>query len=491
VIIQINISITKTLTNSGDSENIMAEVLVVEDSILTRTILTNIMTENGHHVTEAVDGNDAISKYFKSRPDLVLMDLLMPEKDGLTAIKEIIDKDPNAKIIVCSADVQDFRVLEAIEAGASDYITKPFDNKKITDVTEKCLKSAALEEMQHDIITERAIMKDIIKNGIQRSIQALSKMTNRTIKASISDFRLIPPSDISNNLTEECIGVNYSFTGSNNGYVYLLIPKQNAYELNNILMENTVTTDDNTVISVFNEIGNIYINSFLSTFSDLLDIRMSFGIPKNVDQKMISGMLELIQFKPSHAQAFFIKGKYSIDTIEFIMYLIIYSDITAAAYKYDLREGTNYLVVESTENKSYDMFGYMIKRGYQGICITRKHPEELRKETCHENLPMVWLGADAADNIQNCICTTSIPKIVNIIQSFLKKTNKNILLIDNIKYLVDTNSIGIVTGFIEEMKMINIQQKGILIISYDPSLFDTDFINQNDFIIIDNDHGVG
>jgi len=473
----------------------MAEVLVVDDSILTRTILTNIITENGHHVTEAIDGNDAISKYFESRPDLVLMDLLMPEKDGLTAIKEIIDKDPNAKIIVCSADVQDFRVLEAIEAGASDYITKPFDNKKITDVTEKCLKSAALEETQHDIITERAIMKDIIKNGIKRSIQALSKMTNRTIKVTISDFRLIPPSDISNNITEECIGVNYSFTGSNNGYVYLLIPKQNAYEINNILMENTVTTDDNTVISVFNEIGNIYINSFLSTFSDLLDIildiKMSFETVKNIDQKMISGMLELIQFEPSHPQAYFIKGKYSIDTIEFIMYLIIYTDIQSASYKYDLKEGTNYLVIESTENKSFDMFGYMIKRGYQGICITRKHPEELRKETCHENLPMVWLSADAADNIPNCICTTSIPKIVNIIQSFLKRTDKNILLIDNIKYLVDTNSLGIVTGFIEEMKMINIQQKGILIISYNPSLFDTDFIDQNDFIIIDKDPGVG
>ncbi|KAF5422725.1 MAG: two-component system, chemotaxis family, response regulator CheY [Candidatus Methanomarinus sp.] len=68
----------------------MAEVLIVEDTILTRTILTNIMRENGHHVSEAVDGNDGVNKYFEIRPDLVLMDLLMPEKDGLTAIKEIM-----------------------------------------------------------------------------------------------------------------------------------------------------------------------------------------------------------------------------------------------------------------------------------------------------------------------------------------------------------------------------------------------------------------
>ncbi len=84
----------------------MVKVLVADDSILTRTILKNILTENGYDVDEAVNGNEAVSKYDEVKPDLVLMDLVMPEKDGLSAIKDIISKDSSAKIIVCSADVQ-------------------------------------------------------------------------------------------------------------------------------------------------------------------------------------------------------------------------------------------------------------------------------------------------------------------------------------------------------------------------------------------------
>ena len=88
----------------------MVKVLVADDSVLTRTMLKNILIENGYQVDEAVNGNEAVSRYEKIKPDLVLMDLLMPEKDGLSAIKDIISKDSSAKIVVCSADVQDFRV---------------------------------------------------------------------------------------------------------------------------------------------------------------------------------------------------------------------------------------------------------------------------------------------------------------------------------------------------------------------------------------------
>jgi len=69
-------------------------------------MLKNILTENGYDVDEAVNGNEAVSRYDWVKPDLVLMDLLMPEKDGLSAIKDIISKDSSAKIIVCSADIQ-------------------------------------------------------------------------------------------------------------------------------------------------------------------------------------------------------------------------------------------------------------------------------------------------------------------------------------------------------------------------------------------------
>ena len=461
----------------------MAEVLIVEDTILTRTILTNIMRENGHHVSEAVDGNDGVNKYFEIRPDLVLMDLLMPEKDGLTAIKEIMSRDPNAKIIVCTADLQDARMFEAIEAGACEYITKPFDNETVITVTEKCIKSTVLEEMQQDVITSRAIMKDLIKNGIKRSIQALSKMTNKTVKVSISDVSVIPLTDIPDYINTDCIGVNYNFTGDNKGCISLLIHKQDAFEMTKELMQPNTVIDDGVIQSVFNEMGNIYINSFISSFSDLLDISILFGIPDNADQNTLMEKVSDIMFEQQVSHSYIVKGTYFIDSLTICMYLVIYTDIKATTYKYNLQTANNYLIIEPTSVKGFEVFRYMIKRGFKGICMSKKHPDEIRKEIKEDHLPLIWLTNENID-IPNCVCTTNLLKIGMTIQSFYNKANNIILFIDDLKYLVDTKSSGIVNGFIEEIKMISIQNNNILLISCDIDLIEKKVINQKDFEII-------
>ncbi len=462
----------------------MVKVLVADDSILTRTILKNILTENGYDVDEAVNGNEAVSRYDEVKPDLVLMDLVMPEKDGLSAIKDIISKDSSAKIIVCSADVQDFRVSEAIEAGASDYITKPFDKEKIIAVAEKCLKSAALEEVRQDVTTERAILKDFIKNGIRRGIQALSRMINKNVKVSISDFRSIELPDIPGYIGTECIGVNYALTGTNKGTAVLLIPRQFAYDIVSDIMGDISDDTEGTVSSVFNEMGNVFINSFMSTFSDLLDIKITFDAPENITQDTILEKLNSIEFDSPVSQAYMVKGKYFIDNLEFNMFLILYTDIRSIAYKYDLKNGINYLVNDDLNSeKSFDMFKYMTKRGYKGLCITKRHPDDVRKIVGNENLPVVWLSTEDV-KIPNCVCTTSLPKISKVVQSFYGKVNNIILLIDDIEYLVDTNSKGIVNGFIEETKSRNIQDKNILIIPSEPAYAEKEYFNQKNFEII-------
>ena len=462
----------------------MVKVLVADDSILTRTMLKNILTENDYDVDEVVNGNEAVSKYDEVKPDLVLMDLVMPEKDGLSAIKDIISKDSSAKIIVCSADVQDFRVLEAIEAGASDYITKPFDKEKIIAVAEKCLESAVLDEVRQDVTTERAILKDFIRNGIQRGIQALSRMINKNVKVSISDFRSIELPDIPGYIGTECIGVNYTFTGTNTGTAVLLIPRKFAYDIVSDIMGDIPDDTEDTVSSVFNEIGNVFINSFMSTFSDLLDIKITFDAPENVTQDTILEKLNSIEFASPASQAYMVKGKYFIDNLEFNMFLILYTDIKSIAYKYDLKNGINYMVNDDgNSGKSFDMFKYTTKRGYKGLCITKRHPDDVRKLVGNEKLPVVWLSTEDI-KIPNCICTTSLPKISKVVQSFYGKVNNIILLIDDIEYLVDTNSKGIVNGFIEEIKSRNIQDKNILIIPSEPAYGEKEYFSQKNFEII-------
>ena len=117
------------------------KILIVDDAQFTRTMLKNIINKiNSVEVCgEAANGNEALQQYDKLKPDLVTMDLVMPEKGGIETIEEIIQKDKGAKIIVVSALGQEALVLEATKKGAKDFITKPFKQDQIVDVLKRVL----------------------------------------------------------------------------------------------------------------------------------------------------------------------------------------------------------------------------------------------------------------------------------------------------------------------------------------------------------------
>ena len=109
------------------NEQIMAKILVVDDSRFMRKMLKGIIEKGGHTVIgEACNGNDAIRKYVRSQPNLVIMDITMPDVDGLEGLRKIKVIDNEAKIIMCSAMGQEPFIKEAIDNGASDFIVKPF-----------------------------------------------------------------------------------------------------------------------------------------------------------------------------------------------------------------------------------------------------------------------------------------------------------------------------------------------------------------------------
>ncbi|WML49178.1 response regulator [Neobacillus sp. PS3-34] len=119
----------------------MARILIVDDAKFMRMTLTNILNKAEHEVIgEAENGNEAIRLYREFKPDLVTMDITMPEMSGLEAVKEIKREDPDAKIIMCSAMGQQKMVVEAIEAGAKDFIVKPFDEGRVHDAINRVLK---------------------------------------------------------------------------------------------------------------------------------------------------------------------------------------------------------------------------------------------------------------------------------------------------------------------------------------------------------------
>ncbi|MGQ9855545.1 MAG: chemotaxis protein CheY [Fervidobacterium sp.] len=119
----------------------MARVLVVDDAAFMRMMLKDILTKAGHEVVgEAANGLEAVEKYKELKPDVVTMDITMPEMNGIDAIKEIKKVDPNATVIVCSAMGQQAMVIEAIQAGAKDFIVKPFQAARVIEAVQKVLK---------------------------------------------------------------------------------------------------------------------------------------------------------------------------------------------------------------------------------------------------------------------------------------------------------------------------------------------------------------
>jgi len=115
-------------------------ILVVDDAAFMRMMIKDVLTKNGFEVVgEAENGAKAIEKYKELQPTLTIMDITMPEIDGIQAVKEIKKIDPNAKIIMCSAMGQQAMVIEAIQAGAKDFIVKPFQADRVIEAVKKVI----------------------------------------------------------------------------------------------------------------------------------------------------------------------------------------------------------------------------------------------------------------------------------------------------------------------------------------------------------------
>ena len=107
-------------------------ILIVDDAAFMRMMIKDILTKNGYNVAgEAENGAKALEKYNELKPDLVLMDITMPEVDGIQALKNIKAADPSAQVIMCSAMGQQAMVLDAVKRGAKDFIVKPFQAEKV------------------------------------------------------------------------------------------------------------------------------------------------------------------------------------------------------------------------------------------------------------------------------------------------------------------------------------------------------------------------
>ena len=115
-------------------------ILICDDAAFMRMMIKDILTKNGYNVAgEAENGLKAVEKYSETKPDLVLMDITMPEMDGIQALKKIKELDPGAMVIMCSAMGQQAMVIESIQSGAKDFIVKPFHADRVIEAVKKVI----------------------------------------------------------------------------------------------------------------------------------------------------------------------------------------------------------------------------------------------------------------------------------------------------------------------------------------------------------------
>ena len=115
-------------------------ILICDDAAFMRMMIKDILTKNGYEIAgEAENGAKAVEKYNETKPDLVLMDITMPEMDGIEALKAIRAKDATACVIMCSAMGQQAMVIEAIQSGAKDFIVKPFQAERVLEAVKKVI----------------------------------------------------------------------------------------------------------------------------------------------------------------------------------------------------------------------------------------------------------------------------------------------------------------------------------------------------------------
>lgn len=116
-------------------------IMIVDDAAFMRMMIKDILTKNGYDVVgEAQTGKEAVEMYMKLKPELVTMDITMPEMNGIDAVKAIKGLDPSARIIMCSAMGQQAMVIDAIQAGARDFIVKPFQPNRVLEAVSKALR---------------------------------------------------------------------------------------------------------------------------------------------------------------------------------------------------------------------------------------------------------------------------------------------------------------------------------------------------------------
>lgn len=266
----------------------MALILTIDDSMYMRKKMISILKEDGHEILEAEDGVKGLQMADSHKPDCILLDLIMPEMDGLKVLKSLHESGSKVPVIVITADIQESMQKKCMELGAYAFINKPPKKDELRNAVNNIL---SLIEKPSDYLTAAQMdtLKELFNIGIGRAAGILNEMTNLHIRLQVPFIKVLSHKEVKKEVEElgsfRVAAVRLSFKGPFSGTVALVFPPDSASKLVAVLTgEEPGTPDlDSVRAGTLSEVGNIVINGIMGSIVNVLNEQIEYSIPTYVE----------------------------------------------------------------------------------------------------------------------------------------------------------------------------------------------------------------
>ncbi len=265
----------------------MAKILTIDDSLYMRKRIANMLKKEGHEILEAENGFKGLQMAYSLKPDYILLDLIMPDMDGIKVLKSLNERDSTVPIIVIIADIQESVQKQCLELGVHAFINKP-PKEEVRNAVNKVIPKKK-EAENYLTPAQMDILKELINIGIGRAAAVLNEMTSFHIHLEVPFIKILSHNGVKKAIEElgsyRIAAVRLGFKGPFSGTAALVFPTDSALKLVAVLTgEEPGTPDlDSVRAGTLSEVGNIVINGVMDSIGNIIKQHINYSIPTYIE----------------------------------------------------------------------------------------------------------------------------------------------------------------------------------------------------------------
>jgi chemotaxis protein CheC len=261
----------------------MALILTIDDSMYMRKKIMNALKKDGHEIVEAENGIKGLQMINSLKPDCILLDLIMPDMDGIKVLRALRENESDIPVIVVTADIQESVQKQCLDFGVNAFINKPPKEESLRNAVNKVLSSRE----EKDILTtaQMDILKELVNIGIGRAASVLNEMTSFHISLEVPFIKVLSYKAVKKEVEElgsyRVAAVRLGFKGPFSGTAALVFPPDSASRLVAVLTgEEPGTPDlDSVRAGTLTEVGNIVINGVMGSVANIIKHHVDYSVP--------------------------------------------------------------------------------------------------------------------------------------------------------------------------------------------------------------------